>query len=142
MMMMIRRRQLARRVLSNGRIARPFSTVHDVGGSPRLMDTPVPADEPLHAWELEAHALFASFAKAGYFSTDESRRTIEAFPAAAYEQWGYYEKFSAAAAPESSLIAKNFAITKSTTRTLSIFRNVLKFIFITGTVPFPTMSSR
>ena len=30
---------------------------HDVGGDPALATATVPADVPLHAWELEAHAL-------------------------------------------------------------------------------------
>ena len=69
---------------------------HDLGGMAGLMNAPVPPDEPLAAWELEAHALYACLAKNGVFSTDEARRTIEAFPAKAYSDWGYYEKFSAA----------------------------------------------
>ena len=71
---------------------------HDVGGDPALATATVPADVPLHAWELEAHALFSCLAKNGHFSTDESRRTIEGFAPTDYLQWGYYEKFSAAAA--------------------------------------------
>ena len=71
---------------------------HDVGGDPALMEAKVPADVPLHAWELEAHALFACLANNGHFSTDEARRTIEGFAPTDYLQWGYYEKFSAAAA--------------------------------------------
>ena len=63
---------------------RTSSGHHDLGGVPGLLESPVPADEPLHAWELEAHALFACLAKRGYFSTDESRRTIEGFTADAY----------------------------------------------------------
>lgn len=62
------------------------------------MEAPIPADEPLHLWELEAHALYACLAKNGCFSTDEIRRTIEAYDPTAYEEWGYYEKFTAASA--------------------------------------------
>ena len=68
---------------------------HDIGGQYSLLNAPIPADEPLHSWELEAHALYASLAKAGCFTTDEARRTIEAFDSVAYSSWGYYEKFSA-----------------------------------------------
>jgi hypothetical protein len=71
---------------------------HDVGGDPALASAPVPADVPLHAWELEAHALFSCLAKNGHFSTDESRRTIEGLAPTDYLHWGYYEKFSAAVA--------------------------------------------
>ena len=49
---------------------------HDLGGAPSLLDAPIPADEPLHSWELEAHALYASLAKAGCFTTDEAKRLI------------------------------------------------------------------
>ena len=74
---------------------RQFSTGphHDLGGAAHLLEAPVPDDEPLHAWELEAHALYATLAKNGCFSTDETRRAIEAFAPGAYEKWGYYEKF-------------------------------------------------
>ena len=72
--------------------------MHDLGGAATLLDAEVPPDEPLHAWELEAHALYASLAKAGQFTTDEARRTIESFSQSQYENWGYYEKFSAASA--------------------------------------------
>ena len=71
---------------------------HDLGGLPSLLDEPVPADEPLHAWEVEVHAMYACLAKNGLFSTDETRRTIENFSAADYNRWSYYEKFSAASA--------------------------------------------
>ena len=71
---------------------------HDLGGLHALLDAPIPGDEPMHAWELEAHALYASLAKNGLFSTDETRRTIEAFATESYAEWGYYEKFSAASA--------------------------------------------
>lgn len=71
---------------------------HDLGGIDSLLNAPVPADVPLHAWELEAHALYATLAKNGCFSTDETRRAIEAFDPGAYDSWGYYEKFSAASA--------------------------------------------
>ena len=99
---------LARRLLvsaGSNRVSagsnRVFSTLvrqHDLGGLSSLLEAPVPADDPLHVWELEAHALYASLAKNGHFSTDEARRTIESFTPHAYAQWGYYEKFSAAAA--------------------------------------------
>ena len=42
--------------------------------------------------------MYASLAKNGLFSTDETRRAIESFSPAAYESWGYYEKFSASSA--------------------------------------------
>ena len=71
---------------------------HDLAGREDLLEMPIPQDEPLHSWELEAHALYACLAKKGCFSTDEIRRTIEAYDPAAYETWGYYEKFSAATA--------------------------------------------
>ena len=71
---------------------------HDLGGKSSLLETSIPADVPLQAWEVEAHALYACLAKNGLFSTDETRRTIEAFAAKAYSDWGYYEKFSAASA--------------------------------------------
>ena len=85
------------------RVLRAASTAvvrpqHDLGGKSSLLETSIPADVPLQAWEVEAHALYACLAKNGLFSTDETRRTIEAFAAEAYSDWGYYEKFSAASA--------------------------------------------
>lgn len=81
-----------------GKFTHPTIGHHDLGGADDLLDAPVPEDVPLHAWELEAHALYATLAKNGCFSTDETRRAIEAFDPGAYESWGYYEKFTAASA--------------------------------------------
>ena len=71
---------------------------HDLGGAPELLESPLPADKPLLPWELDCHALFACLASDGHFTTDEFRRAIEALPAHAHEEWGYYERWSAGVA--------------------------------------------
>ena len=71
---------------------------HDIGGATALLGNALPADKPSQAWEMECHALFAVLAKDQHLSTDELRRAIEALPAVAHEDWGYYERWSAAMA--------------------------------------------
>jgi nitrile hydratase len=73
-------------------------TAHDVGGVPELLDAPLPEEKPMQPWELECHALFAILSKDGILKTDMLRRAVESLPLHAHEEWGYYERWSAAMA--------------------------------------------
>ena len=53
---------------------RATTKTHDLGGQDALLDTLPPQDASLKKWELDTHALFATLAKKGFFSTDEARR--------------------------------------------------------------------
>ena len=83
---------IARRLLARS------SGLHDVGGAPRHLSHPIPADTPSLPWELECHAHFACLSKAGVCSTDELRRAVEGLPTVAHEEWSYYERWAAAIA--------------------------------------------
>lgn len=96
----------ARRMLSDQRLVAAVHdvgpkvryTAHDVGGVPELLDAPLPEEKPMQPWELECHALFAILSKDGILKTDMLRRAVESLPLHAHEEWGYYERWSAAMA--------------------------------------------
>jgi nitrile hydratase len=68
---------------------------HDLGGKIQCFGK-IPELQELQAWEQQCHSLFAVLASRKILSTDELRRSIEALTAEQYEQFTYYEKWSAA----------------------------------------------
>jgi len=72
---------------------------HDIGGSLAsfgpIIDQNQPPNETLLAWEQQCHALFTVLASKRVVSTDELRRAIESLAPAQYNEWSYYEKWSA-----------------------------------------------
>lgn len=74
----------------------PPSLPHDIGGS-RANFGPIdrPSNETLLAWEQQCHALFAVLGSKQILNTDELRRAIESLTPAQYNEWSYYEKWSA-----------------------------------------------
>ena len=88
----------ARAAVHRPRLLARSSGFHDVGGAPRHLSHPIPADTPSLPWELECHAHFACLSKAGVCSTDELRRAVEGLPTVAHEEWSYYERWAAAIA--------------------------------------------
>jgi nitrile hydratase len=71
--------------------------VHDVGGDEATVGRPIDwANPPLLHWEHRAHALFAVLASQRWVGTDELRRAIEGLTPDQYNEWTYYEKWTAA----------------------------------------------
>lgn len=69
--------------------------VHDLGGMENLGPIDREENEPVfHAdWEKKVLSLMFAVKGAGYFVTDEMRRTIELLPPARYLSASYYEKW-------------------------------------------------
>jgi nitrile hydratase len=56
---------------------------------------PVPALETLLVWEQQCHSLLILLSAKKIFITDEFRRSIESLTPEQYNEWSYYEKWSA-----------------------------------------------
>jgi hypothetical protein len=67
---------------------------HDLGGNMSVYG-PIPALETLLVWEQQCHSLLILLSAKKIFKTDEFRRSIESLTPEQYNEWSYYEKWSA-----------------------------------------------
>ncbi len=69
--------------------------IHDVGGKPGFGPLAIEHDEPPfhHEWEARVLAINRFLLKAGTYTLDEFRATIERMPPADYLAASYYERW-------------------------------------------------
>lgn len=76
--------------------SKPFDQPHDLGGNTSTYASlNLSNPDALQDWEINCHALFAVLAIQGAVTTDGLRRSIESLTSSQYNDWGYYEKWSA-----------------------------------------------
>jgi len=71
------------------------SRIHDVGGMHGFGPLAIERDEPAfhHEWEARVFAINRFMLKAGWYTLDEFRATIERIPPADYLRASYYERW-------------------------------------------------